>query len=95
MMSIVIDTNVFVAGLRSSGGASHEVLRRALNGAFQPLFGNALWLEYQDLLGRDVWSDSTTPAERLQVLAALAKQGRWVTVFSAGGPTCLMRQTTT
>lgn len=86
MISIVIDTNVFVAGLRSSGGASREVLRRALNGGFQPLFGNALWLEYQDLLGRDVWTESTTPAERLQVLAALAKQGRWVTVFFGWRP---------
>jgi predicted nucleic acid-binding protein len=86
MISLVIDTNVFVAGLRSSGGASREVLRRALNGAFQPLFGNALWLEYQDLLGRDVWGESTTPAERLQVLAALAKQGRWVTVFFGWRP---------
>jgi len=42
MLSLVIDTTVFFCGLRSSGGASREVLRRALNGAFQPLFGNAL-----------------------------------------------------
>jgi predicted nucleic acid-binding protein len=86
MISIVIDTNVFVAGLRSAGGASREVLRRALAGNFQPLFGNALWLEYQDLLGRHVWGESTTPAERLQVLAALAKQGRWVTVYYGWRP---------
>jgi len=69
----VIDTNVFVAGLLSAGGASREVLRRALTGKLQPLFGNALWLEYQDLLGRGVWGKSTTPAERLRVLAALAR----------------------
>ena len=86
MIPVVIDTNVFVAGLRSAGGASREVLRRALTGGIQPLFGNALWLEYQDLLGRDVWGESTTPAERLQVLAVLAKQGRWVTVFYGWRP---------
>ena len=86
MISIVIDTNVFVAGLRSAGGASREVLRRVLKGDFQPLFGNALWLEYQDLLSRQVWGDSTTPAERLQVLAALASQGRWVTVYYGWRP---------
>lgn len=40
-----------------------------------------MWLEYQDLLGRDVWGDSTTPAERLQVLAAFAQKGRWVTIY--------------
>ncbi len=86
MISIVIDTNVFIAGLRSAGGASRAALRRALEGRFQPLFGNALWLEYQDLLGRPVWGDATTPAERLQVLAALAKQGRWVTVYYGWRP---------
>ncbi|MBU6995366.1 PIN domain-containing protein [Ferrovum myxofaciens] len=81
MIPVVIDTNVFVAGLRSRGGASREVLRRALTGDIQVLFGNALWLEYQDLLGRPVWGETTTPVERIQVLAALAKRGRWVTVY--------------
>ena len=86
MIPLVIDTNVFVAGLRSAGGASRAVLRRVLEGSFQPLFGNALWLEYQDLLGRPVWGDATTPAERVAVLAALAKQGRWVTVYYGWQP---------
>jgi len=86
MIQVVIDANVFVAGLRSAGGASREVLRRALAGRFQPLFGNALWLEYQDLLGRQVWGESTTPAERVQVLAALAQRGRWVTVYYGWRP---------
>jgi predicted nucleic acid-binding protein len=81
MIPVVIDTNVFVAGLRSAGGASRAVLRRALGGSLQPLFGNALWMEYQDLLERPVWGDATTPQERHQVLAALARQGRWVTVY--------------
>ncbi|WP_297481529.1 putative toxin-antitoxin system toxin component, PIN family [Ferrovum sp.] len=86
MIPVVIDTNVFVAGLRSRGGPSREVLRRALTGNLQALFGNALWLEYQDLLGRPVWGETTTPVERIQVLAALAKQGRWVTVYYGWRP---------
>ncbi len=86
VIPVVIDTNVFVAGLRSAGGASRQILRRALKGDFLPLFGNALWLEYQDVLGRPVWGESTTPAERLQVLAALARQGRWVTVYYGWRP---------
>jgi len=45
-----------------------------------------LWLEYQDLLGREVWGDTTTSAERQQVLAALASQGRWVTVYYGWRP---------
>lgn len=52
----------------------------------QPLFGNALWLEYQDFLGRPVWGDGTTPDERIAVLAALGKQGRWVTVYYGWRP---------
>jgi predicted nucleic acid-binding protein len=83
---IAIDTNVLVAGLRSGGGASRAVLRRALGGRLQPLFGNALWMEYQDLLGRPVWGDATTADERHEVLAALARQARWVTVYYGWRP---------
>jgi len=86
MISLVIDTNVFVAGLRSAGGASRQVLRNALEGKFQTLFGNALWSEYQDLLGRPVWGEGTNANERQQVLAALARQGRWVTVYYGWRP---------
>ncbi len=62
------------------------MLRGALTRRLQPLFGNALWLEYQDLLGRPVWGESTTPTERLQVLAALAQRGKWVTVYFGWRP---------
>jgi len=86
MVPVVIDTNVFVAGLRSDGGASRMVLRDALQGRIEPLFGNALWLEYEDLLGRPVWTDATTPEERLQVLAALARVGRWVSIYYGWRP---------
>lgn len=86
MIPVVIDTNVFVAGLRSGGGASRAVLRRALQGQLQPLFGNALWMEYQDLLGRPVWGETTTMDERLNLLAALARRGLWVTVYYGWRP---------
>lgn len=86
MRVIVLDTNVFVSALRSDGGASRQVLRRILLGQVMPLFGNALWQEYQDLLGRDVWTPETTPEERLQVLAALARAGRWVSVYYGWRP---------
>ncbi|MCG5524317.1 PIN domain-containing protein [Ectothiorhodospira haloalkaliphila] len=86
MIRLVIDTNVFVAGLRSGGGASRDVLRRALAGNYQPLFGNALWQEYDDLLGRDVWGAGTTSEERRQVLAALAQRGLWVSIYYGWRP---------
>jgi putative PIN family toxin of toxin-antitoxin system len=83
---IVIDTNVFVAALRSGGGASRQILRGALEGRYQPIFSNALWLEYEDLLGRQVWTPETTDEERRQVLAALAASGRWVKIYYAWRP---------
>jgi predicted nucleic acid-binding protein len=86
MIPVVIDTNVFVAGLRRGDGVSREVLCRALQGKYLPLFGNALWLEYEELLGRPVWTSETTDVERRQLLAALAKVGRWVTVYYGWRP---------
>ena len=87
MIPVVIDTNVFVSALRSGGGASRHVLRSALVGRFQPLFGNALWTEYRDLLTRPIWGDSmATAEERREVLAALATRGRWVTVYYGWRP---------
>jgi putative PIN family toxin of toxin-antitoxin system len=83
---IVVDTNVFVAALRSGGGPSREVIRRSLEGRYEPIFSNALWLEYEDLLGRDVWTQETTEDDRRQVLAALAAAGRWIKIFYGWRP---------
>ncbi len=87
---IVIDTNVFVAAMRTgdrAAAASRALLRASLAGRYQPLFGNALWLEYEDLLGRDaVWTGETTHAERKNMLRALAAVGRWVTVYYGWRP---------
>ncbi len=90
MKAFVIDTNVFVAAMRSAdkaATASRALLRAALSRRFQPLFGNALWLEYEDLLGRDeVWTAATTHAERTNMLGALAAVGIWVTVYYGWRP---------
>ena len=37
----------------SPDGAAREVLRRCLTGAARPLIGNALFLEYGDVLSRE------------------------------------------
>jgi predicted nucleic acid-binding protein len=83
---IVIDTNVFVSALRSGGGASRQVIRRSLEGIYRPLFSNALWLEYEDLLGRPVWTPETTPKERRAVLSALAAFGEWAKIWFVWRP---------
>lgn len=81
MRTIILDTNVFVSALRSDGGAARQVLRGIFQGRWTPLFGNALWQEYEDLLGRNVWTNATTPEERHQILAALASMGHWTRVY--------------
>jgi putative PIN family toxin of toxin-antitoxin system len=85
-MRIVMDTNVFVAALRSDGGASRALLRQILRGRCTPVFGNALWMEYEDLLGRNVWTQLTTPSERLEILAAVIAAGEWVSVHYGWRP---------
>jgi predicted nucleic acid-binding protein len=75
-----------VAALRSGGGAAREVVRRALEGWYCPIFSNALWLEYEDLLGRQVWTEETTDQERRQVLAGLAAAGRWIKIYYGWRP---------
>lgn len=86
MCTVVLDTNVVVSAMRSGGGASRQVLRCVLSGQAIPLFGNALWQEYEELLGRDIWSSETTHEERWQLLAALARVGRWVHVYFGWRP---------
>jgi putative PIN family toxin of toxin-antitoxin system len=86
MIPVVIDTSVFVAGLRSGGGASRQVLRRALEGIHLPLFSDALWLEYEDLLARPIWTEETSGQDRIEVMAALAATGRWVKIYHGWRP---------
>jgi putative PIN family toxin of toxin-antitoxin system len=48
MPQIVVDTNVFVAALRSSRGASHRLLRLIDRGKFEINISVPLVLEYED-----------------------------------------------
>jgi len=80
---IVIDTSVWIAALKSAGGASREVLRLCLRREYQPLIGQALLAEYEDLMGRaDLFLDSPlSEDERGELLDALLSVAEWVPVF--------------
>lgn len=52
MLRLVLDTSVWVAGLRSSTGASFALLRAARLGRFRALVGVAMFLEYEAVLKR-------------------------------------------
>jgi putative PIN family toxin of toxin-antitoxin system len=51
-MRIVVDTNVFLGACLTSG-AANLVLAACLQGHFKPIIGNALFAEYEDVLGRE------------------------------------------
>lgn len=52
MIKAVLDTNVMVAALKSSTGASYEILRLADEEVFQPVISVSLLAEYEDVLHR-------------------------------------------
>lgn len=90
MIQLVIDTDVFVASLlsRNDSNMAREVIRRCLQGYYQPLFGVALFTEYETLLARDkLFADcQLSHKERETVFAALLKQARWIEVYFAWRP---------
>jgi putative PIN family toxin of toxin-antitoxin system len=53
MIRVLLDTNVLVAGLTSSRGASHVLLQAVAAGKLQMAASPALWLEYESVLKRD------------------------------------------
>jgi putative PIN family toxin of toxin-antitoxin system len=87
---VVLDTGVFVNALLSThdGSRSRAVVRACIAGQHEPLFGVALFSEYEDLLSRvALFSRSqTSAAERAEVFGALLHRSRWVKVYFSWRP---------
>ena len=49
---VVVDTSVLISALIGEQGPSREILRRCLQGTYNPLISNALFQEYEDVSGR-------------------------------------------
>ncbi|MDO8414104.1 MAG: putative toxin-antitoxin system toxin component, PIN family [Gallionellaceae bacterium] len=90
MAQLVIDTDVFVAALlsRNDSSVAREIIRRCLQGYYQPLFGVALFAEYEALLSRDKLFANCNLGhkEREMVFSALLKQARWIEIYFAWRP---------
>jgi putative PIN family toxin of toxin-antitoxin system len=82
MVRVVIDTNVFVSALLSADGGARAVLRLALQGGILPVFGNALFAEYEDLLARGpIWTKCLLDeGERATLFEALLSVSDWVLI---------------
>lgn len=86
MDKVVLDTNVFVSALRSDGGASRQILKALFQGRIRGLMSNTLWTEYEDLLGRDIWTEVTTAEEREVLLATYAASCDWIKLYYSWRP---------
>ncbi len=81
--TVVVDSNVFVAGLKSCDGASRQVLRLCLQREVSPIMGHKLFLEFSDVLQRPGLFDSSpsTPAEREALFHGFLAVCQWVNIF--------------
>ena len=79
---IVVDTNVLVSAVLSPDGAAREVLRRCLIGRARPLIGNALFLEYEDVLSRRALFAAAPigPGDGAALLDAFLAACEWVDI---------------
>lgn len=83
MDRVVIDTNIFVSAVMNADGAPRAVLRLALRREIKPIFGNALFSEYEDVLGRDALfaGAAVGRAEREELFEALLKVSEWTPIY--------------
>src|SRR5436309_1450428 len=84
----VIDTSVFAGALIGRAGYNRMVIRACLEGQLRPLMGQALFLEYQDVLSRDTLFERSplSPSERQELFAAFLSVCEWVHVYFSWRP---------
>lgn len=87
-MRVVLDTSVIVAALRSRNGASNGLLRLVAQRQLVPLATPALFLEYEDVLGRpdQCAAHGLSHSQLDAFLAALASAIEPVTVHISWRP---------
>jgi len=80
---IVVDTNVVVSAMKSSGGTSREVLRLCLQRGCHPLMGDKLFAECEDVLSRPALfrHSPLSSGEREELIDAYFSVCEWVPVF--------------
>jgi len=78
---IILDTNTLVSAFVFSGATPRAVLRHALN-AYQLVFSTETWDELADVFQRDKFDAALPRANRMRVLAELARYIDVVTVTS-------------
>ena len=77
---VVVDTNVLIGALIGRLGYNRQAIRACFDGRFKPLVGQALFLEYEDVMGREalVRNCPLSPAARREFFAAFLIVSEWV-----------------
>jgi putative PIN family toxin of toxin-antitoxin system len=80
---IVVDTSVFISAVIGPRGPSRELIRRCLLGDYVPLMGNALFAEYESVIGRPsvVSKCPLNATDITDLLAAFLSVCEWVNVY--------------
>jgi putative PIN family toxin of toxin-antitoxin system len=80
---IVVDTSVFISALIGPQGPSRALVRRCLLGDYVPLMGNALFAEYESVMGRPsvIEKSPLNTTEITDLLAAFLNVCEWVNVY--------------
>ncbi len=80
---IVVDTSVIVAAMNSGTGGARAVLRMCLEDRCQPLIGEKLFCEYEDVCSRAVPFKRCplSSQERSELLDAFLSVCEWTQVF--------------
>jgi putative PIN family toxin of toxin-antitoxin system len=80
---IVVDTNVLIGALLGPSGHNRSVVRACFEERVHPIVGEALFHEYEDVLGRDaMFRDSPlSAAERARFFEAFLSVCEWTQVF--------------
>ena len=81
--TVVIDTSVLVSALIGARGPNREIIRRCLQGKYEPLISNALFQKYEDVSKREQVLDvcPLSPKEILELLHSFYSVCRWVPIY--------------
>ena len=79
----MVDTNVLMGALISASGHNRHVLRACFEGRVRPIAGEALFHEYEDVLGREDMFQTSPLAtgERVRFFEAFLSICRWTQVY--------------
>jgi putative PIN family toxin of toxin-antitoxin system len=88
LIRVVIDTNVLAGAFLGPSSHNRQAIRACLQGRVQPLIGQTLFCEYEDVLARRglFRSSLLTRGERQEVFAAFLSVCEWVQVYFSWRP---------